>query len=579
MGTKPETNRIDALRHALRRLFPSLLAVSCLVNLLLLVSAIYMLQVYDRVLSSASVDTLFWLTLAALGALVVYGVMEQVRRLILGRASYWIEAELSEPVLREAMSERLEGANPKAGLGDVAALRGFLGGDSALAFLDAPWSPVFIAFIWVLHPGLGMLALLSAAVLFVFALMNDFLTRNPQKSIMTELRNSERAAQQYVDSGETISPLGMGNAVLGRWKGHQIETRGKYQILKEKTAAIISASRAVRMAFQVMMLGLGAYFVLQGAMTAGGMIAASIILGRALAPIERSIGAWQSFVSARASLVRLHDLFDDAATTRSSLKLPRPEGRLQVEDLYCIAPGSDQRILESINFSIEPGETLAVIGPSGSGKSTLCRLLVGAWKPVRGHVRLDGADVSRWSPEDLGPHLGYLPQTVELFPGTVAENIARMRDVSDNEIIRAAKRAGVHDLILRLPQGYETDVGAHGGRISGGQRQRLGLARALLGTPALVVLDEPSSNLDQAGDAALAAALVRLKSEGCTIVIVSHRPAGLQSADKVLALSDGCVAKFGPRDEVLKVRSQPPAAQQASSRVIMKAQAGSVPAE
>ena len=558
MGNGGDANIMRVMLRAVRRLFPSLMAVSCLVNILLLVGAIYMLQVYSRVLASGSVDTLVWLTLAALAAIAVYGVLEQVRRLILGRASHWLETELGEPVLRRAMSDRLAGIQPKAGLGDIAALRAFWGGDAVLAFFDAPWTPIFIAFIWLLHPGLGLLAIASAIALFLFALANDLLTRGPQKRIAAELRQSETAAQQYLEAGETISPLGMANAVLGRWQAQQAATRREQQRLRERTTAIVSTSRALRLAMQVMILGLGAWYVLHGALTSGAMVAASIILGRALAPIERSMGAWQSFTAARAAARRLDAFFGDAPARPKPVSLQRPAGCLDVEEVWCLAPGSQERILENVSFHLDPGETLAVVGPSGSGKSTLCRLLVGAWKPARGHVRLDGADVFDWDPEDLGPHIGYLPQAVELFPGTVAQNIARMRRVADAQIIRAAKAAGVHDMILRLPQGYETDVGLHGGRISGGQRQRLGLARALLGDPAFLVLDEPASNLDQAGDAALMAALSRLKEQRRTVVIVSHHALGLQLADKVLALQGGSVAAFGPRDQVVKLRRQPP---------------------
>lgn len=565
MAATHESNDMDTVQKSVRRLNPSLLLTTFVVNLLLLVSAIYMLQVYDRVLSSGSLDTLIWLTIAAFGALAIYGVLEHVRRLILGRASYWIETALGEPVLRKAMADRLAGKTPVAGLGDVAALRQFYGGDAKLAFLDAPWTPAFIAFIWLIHPGLGMLAIFSAVVLFALALTNDLLTRSPQKKLSGDLRQNEIRARSVVESGETIVPLGMGDALLNRWKTNQVAARQEYQGLREITSRLLSASKALRLVFQVMILGLGAYFVLQGTLTAGGMIAASIILGRALAPVERSISAWQSFVSARSAKARLHEMFSDAPEKGNAVSLPRPKGLLEVEGVYCLAPGSGEPILEDVSFRIEPGETMAIIGPSGSGKSTLCRLLVGAWAPARGHVRLDGANVSAWDPSDMGQYIGYLPQQVELFPGTVAENIARMQDAEDQQIIAAAKAAGVHDLILRLPQGYETDVGIHGGRISGGQRQRLGLARALFGDPAFVVLDEPSSNLDQSGDAALTEALKHLKQSGRTVVLVSHRAVGMRSADKVLVMSQGTVSAFGARDQILKVQNASPPKQVAKS--------------
>ena len=538
----------------IRRQTPALFLFSCLVNLLLLVSAIYMLQVYDRVLSSGSMDTLLWLTVAALAAIAIYGMLEQARRLILGRISYWLESELSGPVIRRSMQARLTDAGPEAGLKDIADLRGFIGGEGVLAFLDAPWAPVFIGFIWLVHPALGTLAVAGAVILFVGALANDVLTRTPQQKVGIALRRSHTAAQQYVDSAETITPLGMTGAVLARWQERQRGARADQQRLAETTAAILSTSRALRIGLQVMILGLGAYYVLQGDLTPGAMIAASIILGRALAPIERSIGAWRSFISARTAYRNLECLFAAArAPAAEAVRLPRPEGRLALENVHYLAPQSRDPILKNISFHLEPGQTCAIIGPSGSGKSSLCRLVVGTWNPSHGHVRLDGAEVSAWEPEDLGQYLGYLPQQVELFPGTVAENIARLREVDSAEVIGAAKLAGVHELVLRLPDGYQTDVGLHGSRISLGQRQRLGLARALFGDPSLIVLDEPNSNLDSEGDLALMKALIHLKERGRTVLLVTHQAAALQTADKLLVVKEGSVATFGDRDQVLKM--------------------------
>jgi ATP-binding cassette, subfamily C, bacterial exporter for protease/lipase len=553
-----EINRspLVASMAAIRRQAPALVVLSFVVNMLLLVAAIYMLQVYDRVLSSGSMDTLLWLTMAALLALAIYGVLEQARRLILSRASHWLELELGGPVIRRAMAGRLAGAGAEAGLRDIADLRGFIGGESILAFLDAPWTPVFIAFIWLVHPALGMLAVGGAVALFLGALANDLITREPQQKAGTELRRNHSAAQQYVDSAETISSLGMTNAVLERWQDRQREARSAQQHLTERTSAILSSSRALRMALQVMILALGAYYVLEGQLTAGAMIAAAIILSRALAPIERSISAWRSFVAARTAHGNLDRLFGSGAAPANVVRLPRPAGRLTVENVYYLAPQSREAILENVSFQLEPGETCAIVGPSGSGKSSLCRLLVGAWKPTHGHIRLDGADVGAWDPDDLGQYLGYLPQEVELFPATVAQNIARMREVDSADVIAAAELAGVHELILRLPDGYETDVGLYGSRISLGQRQRLGLARALFGEPPLVVLDEPNSNLDSEGEQALMAALGHLKELGRTVLIVTHRVAALRAADKILVLREGSLAGFGDRDQILKMRRQ-----------------------
>ena len=530
---------------------PALAVFSFLVNLLQLVSAIYMLQVYDRVLSSSSLDTLTWLTVAALVAMAVYGLLEHVRRLMLGRIGYWLETELSGPVIRRTMQTRLAGTKTDASLRDVIDLRAFMAGEPILAFLDAPWAPVFIGLLWFLHPALGALATGGAAALFLAALANDLLTRKRQQQSAAVLRASQSSIAHYVENAETISALGMIGAVISRWQDRQREAGAEQQRLAETTAAIGNVSRALRLALQIMILGLGAYYVLQGQLTSGGMIAGSIILGRALAPVERSIAAWRGLVAATAAQRNLDRLFGPAEIARDPFPLPRPDGRLIVQSLHYTAPQSQHPILKNITFALEPGQVCAVVGPSGAGKSTLCRLVVGAWKPAYGHIRLDGAEVSAWNSEDLGQYVGYLPQQIALFPGSVAENIARLRTADSADVIAAAKLAGVHEMILRLPDGYETDIGVHGDRISTGQRQRLGLARALFGDPSLIVLDEPNANLDSEGDHALLQTLLTLKQKGRTIIIVTHQQRMLQACDMTLVLMEGQVTGFGKREEAL----------------------------
>ncbi|MEJ6782184.1 type I secretion system permease/ATPase [Aminobacter sp. Piv2-1] len=542
-----------AIMAAVRRQAPALVMFSLLSNLLLLVGALYMLQVYDRVLASGSMDTLMLLTAMALAAIAVYGLFEQARRLILGRIGAWLENELCGPVIRRSMDARLAGAaGADAGLKDVADLRAFIGGEGILAFLDAPWTPVFLTIVWLLHPGLGMLATGGAVALFVAALANDFLTRGRQQRASLIMRHNQAEALRYVESAETIAPLGMTGMVLARWQAQRRDAQAEGQRLAETTVAIVSSTRALRLALQVLILGFGAYFVLKGQLTAGGMIAGSIILSRALAPIERSIGGWRSFVSARTAHRNLSRLLGAGDTVANPVQPPRPLGRLEVQELQYRAPGSGDRIIDNVSFVLEPGQTCAVVGPSGAGKSSLCRLLVGAWKPSHGHVRLDSAEISAWDAEDRGRYLGYLPQQVELFPGTVAENVARLQQVESAPVIAAAKLAGIHEMILHLPDGYQTVVGLHGTRISLGQRQRIGLARALFGDPPLIILDEPNSNLDSEGDQALLQALNQLKQQGRTILIVSHQVMPLQLADKILVLKEGSVAMFSNRDEVLK---------------------------
>ncbi|RWF46514.1 MAG: type I secretion system permease/ATPase [Mesorhizobium sp.] len=531
---------------------PSLLLFSLLANVLLLASTVYMLQIYDRVLSSGSIDTLFWLTLAVVGAIVVYGMLEHARRMMLGHISQWLDDQLSVPVIERAMDARLAGSNLEAGLKDVGDLRSFIAGDGILTFLDAPWTPVFLAFMWLLHPALGVVGLAGAVLLFCAALANDFLTRRKSQEAAAGLRRSQTAVGQFIDGAETLRSLGMSEPALRRWEDNQQSLMDIQTRLLRRTTVIGSLSRSLRLALQVAVLGLGAYLVLRRELTPGSMIAASILLSRALAPIERSIGAWRSLVSARTARRNLMKLFADTRSMQTvGVTLPRPQGRLKLENLHYCAPGTSQALVNAIGFGVEPGQTCGVIGQSGSGKTTLCRLIVGALRPSLGHVRLDGAEVCNWPSDELGMHVGYLPQQVELFPGTIGENIARLRDVDSDAVIAAAQLAGIHEMILRLPNGYRTEVGPHGARISRGQRQRIALARALFGDPQLIVLDEPNTGLDGEGEVALFNVLQQLKERGRTVILVSHQTNLLRTADHVVFLHDGSVSMFGTRDEVL----------------------------
>jgi ATP-binding cassette, subfamily C, bacterial exporter for protease/lipase len=541
----------DCMSQIRRQMLP-LGIFSLAANLLLLVSSIYMLQVFDRVLSSGSVDTLVWLTVAAVFAIAVYGVLELARRRLLSRTAAWLDTELAGLVIRRGVEARLAGVQSEAGLPDLQEMRSFLAGDAILAFLDVPWMPIFIAVIWLMHPVLGWLALAGAIILLIVAVGNDLLTRRLLQQSRTALRRNQRGARHYLDNAETVQALGMLGPLLHRWENARRRLRDDTDQASAVTSRLTYLTKCARLALQIVILGAGASLVLQGELTGGGMIAAAVILNRALSPVERALSAWRGYVSARAARANLAKLFRTTRATESSLNLPRPTGRLMVENLRFQPKDCSGPIIRKADFSIEPGETCGIIGPSGSGKSTLCRLLVGAWRPTAGHVRLDGADVTGWNPDELGKHIGYLPQTVELFPGTIAENIARMREVDDAAVIEAAMLADVHEMILRLPDGYETDVGTHGHRLSGGQKQRIALARALLGGPALIVLDEPSANLDGAGEQALYKALVDLKNRQCTILIVAHHPSVLRTADKLLVLKEGRVAAIGERDRVLR---------------------------
>jgi PrtD family type I secretion system ABC transporter len=541
----------DACMAQIRAQMLPLAVFSLAANLLLLVSSIYMLQVFDRVLSSGSFDTLLWLTAAAVLATAVYGVLELARRQLLSRTGAWLDTELAAPVIRRGVAARLAGARSEAGLADVQELQSFLSGDAILAFLDAPWMPVFIAIIWLMHPTLGWLALAGAVALFVVAVANDLLTRPLLQQSRAAFRRSQSGAQQYLDNAETVRALGMVGPLLKRWQRARRSLREDTERAAAVTNGLTYLIRSTRLSLQILILGAGAWLVLQGELTGGGMIAASIILSRALSPVERALGAWRSYVSARTAHSNLAKLFQTVRGGDAPLSLPKPTGRLTIENVRFQPQELSEPIIKKIDLLLEPGQTCGIIGPSGSGKSTLCRLIVGAWHPTAGHVRLDGADVTSWDPDELGRHVGYLPQTVELFSGTIAQNIARMREVDDAAIIEAAMLADVHEMILRLPEGYNTAVGAHGHRLSGGQKQRIGLARALFGEPALIVLDEPNANLDGAGEQALQRSLVDLKQRRRTILIVAHQPSILRTADSLLVLKDGCIAAFGERDKVL----------------------------
>lgn len=541
-----------AITLSVRRQLPALFVFSFLVNILLLVSAIYMLQIFDRVLTSGSVDTLLWLTVVTIAAIVVFGILELARRRLLTRISSWLDSEMGPLVVRQLIKSKLSKTPSQANLGDVSDYRAFYSGDAILTFLDAPWTPVFLFLIWLLHPVLGVVAITGAVVLLAVAALNNALTRSRHAEHLVQQRAQQAAATRYIEYAETVSVLGMTEALIHRWTDRLMRTQGLGLHVADTMTSLFSFSRATRLALQVFILGVGAYLVIQAELTPGGMIAGSIILSRALSPVERSITAWRSYAAYKAAKDRLAPLLREDINPTENLELPSPTGRLDIEIVKFSPSANDVLTLQNIKAQLAPGELCCVIGPSGSGKSTLCRLIVGAWRPDEGSVRLDGADVASWDPEQLGPYIGYLPQEVELFPGTIAENIARMQSASDEEIIEAAKLAGIHEMILGLPNGYDTEVGVHGGLLSGGQRQRIGLARAFFREPTLLILDEPNSNLDGEGELALLQAVASLKKRRRTMVIVTHQQNMLRAADKLMVINAGNLAAFGPRDEILK---------------------------
>jgi len=533
---------------------------SLVINVLLLVPALFMLQVYDRVVTSGSQETLVMLGVIAVIALAFMGYLDALRSRLLAAAGASLE-KMTGPRVLATMVRR--GAAPESretahGLRDVTAIRAFLSGPGIMALLDAPWAPIYLALIWLFHRYLGMFGVVGALLLFLFALLNERFSRKPLESMQVESRKASRIADQSIANAEVAGALGMAENLARGWQRVSRKVLTLQLEANRSSSVLTSLTRFSRQTLQVGMLGLGAWLVIEQHTSSGIMIAATILLGRALVPVELAIGGWKAFVDARAAYRRLDQAFASEQEVTPPTELPAPEGTLSVEDAVFGFHGHARPVIKGVSFGLVPGEVLCIVGPSAAGKSTLARLLVGLWKPNAGSVRLDGADISSWPRERLGPFVGYLPQNVELFAGTVAQNIARMGEVDGPMVVAAAKRANADATILRLPHGYDTQVGEGAMLLSAGQRQRVALARALYGNPKLVVLDEPNSNLDREGEHALILAIRKLKQEKVTVVVVTHRPALLAAADKVLLLVDGVIRKFGvPADSMAKQAPRP----------------------
>jgi ATP-binding cassette, subfamily C, type I secretion system permease/ATPase len=547
----------NLLRQALAACLPAFAWVglfSLCVNLLMLTVPLYMMQVFDRVLTSRSIDTLLLLTVVGIGALVTLALLDLARTRILIALGSWLDRRLGPEAFARAITAALRGrAYRTEALRDLEQLRAFVGGPAVLALLDAPWVPVYVAVSALLHPVIGMAALGGCVLLFALALLNEACTRVPLQDASNLSLRSMQQAESITRNAEIIDAMGMLPGLAGRWLAGSGEGLRRQTVAGNRAAAVLALSKFARLAIQVAALGVGAWLAVQQELTAGAMVAGSIILSRALAPVEQAIGIARQFSAARTALRRLRPYFAEAPLRPPAMALPAPCGHLSVERLMYAPPGSDRPVLKGISFALPASEALAVIGPSAAGKSTLARLLVGTLAPSVGHVRLDGAEVFAWERSDFGRHVGYLPQDVELFAGSVRDNIARMQaDAAPEDVVAAARMADVHDMILRLPRGYDTDIGEAGALLSGGQRQRIGLARALYGNPRLVVLDEPNANLDGAGESALVRALEALRGNGATVVLITHRPSFLAAVDKVLLLRDGTIELFGPRDKVLE---------------------------
>lgn len=548
-----------AALQACSRHFMAAALFSLGINVLYLAVPIYMLQVYDRVLGSGSVPTLIMLTLALLITLATLAALDYVRSRVLTRSGVRLENRLAARVM-SALVERTNqahGTERAQAIRDFDTFRQFVASGGVNALFDAPWAPIFIAAAFLVHLLLGAFALACAILLLGLAFANQYMTRQPLAAAMdSSLRNYE-FTEASLRNTEVIQALGMLPGLIARWSEQRRDLIGAQASAADRGAAVASVIRFLRLFMQSLMLGIGAYLAIDRSITPGQMFAATILLARALQPIEQAVGMWRQLVTAYGASARIGRLLAQGRPPESIVSLPRPNGRVSVEQVTFMPPGAARPILLQIQFGVEPGQALAVIGPTAAGKSTLARLIVGVYRPNAGVVRLDGADVFTWARAEFGRYVGYLPQDIELFSGTVAENIARFGGDGSDSIVRAAQAADAHDMILRLPNGYDTTIGEGGAMLSPGQRQRIALARALYGDPALVVLDEPNSNLDAEGDNALSNALANVKNRGATLIIVTHRIAVLSAVDRILALHNGAMLAFGPPADVMTKLQRP----------------------
>lgn len=539
-----------------RGAFVAVMVFSLFINLLMLTVPLYMLQVFDRVIITRSIETLIFLTIITGVALITWSLLEVIRTQTMVRISSWLDRRLSGVVFEKSLEIKSSGGLPSIqGLRDLSNVRIFLTGAGILAILDAPWTPFFIVMIFLMHPMLGWLSLVGAIFLFVLALGNEYATRH----LLTRANNSANVALSQAEAATRNAPvikaMGMLPNLIQRWDTSNNEMLELQARASSRAGLITATSKLVRQCLQVGMLGLGAWLVVESQITAGMMIAGSILMGRALSPVEQAISSWGAAISARSAYSRLRAGLTETSLVENEVSLPVPTGRLDVEAVTFHRDGMPEPILNEVSFHVNAGEMLGIIGPTAGGKSTLASLLVGVNKPAEGHVRLDGADVADWASTDIGQYIGYLPQDIELFPGSIKDNIARMGSANSEDLLAAAQLAGSHRMILSMPNAYDTEVGEGGAALSGGQRQRIALTRALYNRPRFVVLDEPNSNLDAPGEVALVKTLNMLKNMGTTVVVISHKPNIIKHVDKVLVLKGGKLADFGTLKEVLPKHS------------------------
>ncbi len=551
--TSKNQNEIALILVSFKGVFITVGVFSAIINVMMLAPSLYMLQVYDRVLASRNETTLLMLTVMMLGAYLLISALEFVRSFVLIRLGARLDMKLNKRVYTAAFEQNLKraGGNASQALNDLANVRQFLTGNGLFAFFDAPWFPIYLVVIFLFNAYLGLFALAGTILLVGLAYLNEAISKAPLSQANSMSVAAGTLANNNLRNAEVIDAMGMLPNLMARWFKLHSRFIQLQADASEKAGVIGAITKFARVSMQSLILGLGALLVLEGKITPGMMIVSSILMGRVLSPVEQLINVWKNWSGTRSAYQRLVDLLASNPTRRDGMPLPKPVGHVLLESVVGVPPGGALPAIKNLSISLAPGDVLGVIGPSGAGKSTLARLLVGIWPAAAGHVRLDGADVYQWNKDELGPYIGYLPQDIELFGGTVSDNIGRFGAVDPEKVVLAAKRAGVHEMILRMSAGYNTVLGDGGEGLSGGQKQRIGLARAMYDDPALIVLDEPNSNLDDMGEQALLAAVTDLHQRGKTIVMITHRMSVIGATNKLLLLRDGAAQMYGPTGDVL----------------------------
>ena len=555
---KPVVSELKKSLLSAKKSFIMVGLFSMFINILMLVPPLYMLQLYDRVLGSRSQDTLIMLTLIVVVLFITMGLLEVVRSRVLVRVGNKLDSMLSQRIFDSLfeLERKAPGRSSSMPLNDLTQVRQFMTGNGLFAFFDAPWMPIYIIVLFIFHPAFGFFAIFAAIVLVGITIANEYSTKDK----LAEANNLSRASTIYVDSNirnaEVVNAMGMRNNISKIWADKYYGFLNAQNIASDSAGVWSNLSKSLRVMFQSLILGLGAYLAINMEVTPGMMIAASIIMGRALAPLDLIIGSWKGFSSARSSYERIEGLLNDFPKDKEYMQLPAPKGEITLENVVVIPPSGTVPSLKGISMKIEKGDVVGIIGPSAAGKSSLARVMLGLWPLSNGVARIDKADISQWNREDLGQYVGYLPQDIELFEGTVSQNIARFGEVEPEKVVEAATKAGVHEMILKLNEGYDTKIGPGGASLSGGQRQRIGLARALYNNPVFIVLDEPNSNLDDVGEAALVEAIKSLRAGGTTVVIITHRTNVLQATNKLALINNGVLELYGNTNDVLNAIAQ-----------------------